>query len=96
MLIDEINDHSFDEAAVKSQDAFVTTSSGIKRRRQTTQGFSLCIKCRNGNTTWVALKDIREAYPVQLVEYSVAANISMEANFSWWVPNTLNKRNRII
>ena len=30
--MDKITDYRFDEAAVKSQDAFVTTSSGIKRR----------------------------------------------------------------
>ena len=57
VLIDKITDHMFDEAAVKSQDAFVTTSSGTKPRRQTTQGASLCIKRRDKNTTWVALKD---------------------------------------
>ena len=44
VLMDKITDHRFGEAAVKSQDAFVTTSSGTKRRRQTTKGVSLCIK----------------------------------------------------
>ena len=43
-LMDNITEHWFDEVAVSSQDAFVTTSSGTKRRRQTTQVFSLCIK----------------------------------------------------
>ena len=31
--MDKIIDHKFDEAALKSQDAFVTTSSGTKSRR---------------------------------------------------------------
>ena len=94
--MDKINNHWFDEATVKSQDDFVTTSSGTKFRRQTTQGVSLCIKWRNGNTTWLALKDIKEAYPVQLAEYAIAANISAESAFAWWVPHTSNNRNRII
>ena len=81
---------------MKSQDAFVTTSSGAKRRRQITQDVSLCIKWRDGNTTWVALKDLKEAYPVQLAEYFVAAKIFMEPAFAWWVHNTLRKRNYII
>ena len=32
VLMDKITDHRFDEATVKRQDAFVTTSSGTKRR----------------------------------------------------------------
>ena len=64
VLMDNITGHRFDEAAVKSQDAFVTTSYGTKDRIQTTQGVSLCIKWRYGNTTWVALKDIKDDYPI--------------------------------
>ena len=61
VLMDNITDNFFDDVAVKNQDTFVITYSGTKRRRQTTQGVSLCIKLRNGNTTWVVMKDIKEA-----------------------------------
>ena len=44
----------------------------------------------------MALKDIKEAYPVQLSKYAVEANISTEPAFACWVPHTLIKRNRII
>ena len=60
---------------MKSQDAFVTAYSGTKRRIQMTKGVSLCIKWCNGKTTWVALKDIKEAHPVQLEEYAVESKI---------------------
>ena len=96
VLMDETNDHQFGEAAVNIQDAFMTTSSGAKRRRQITQDVSLCIKWCNGNTTWAALKDLKEAHPVQLAEYFVAAKIFMEPAFAWWVHHTLRKRNYII
>ena len=43
VLIEKITDHQFDDAAVKSQDMFVTTLSRIKRRRQTTQVLSLVL-----------------------------------------------------
>ena len=82
MLMDEITNYMFDEAAVKSQDAFVTTFSGTNNRRQTTQWVSLCVKWRNGNTSWVNIKDTKEAYPVQLLEYAVEDNISMEPAFA--------------
>ena len=96
VLMDKITDHRFDEAAVKSQDAFVTAYSGTKRRIQTTKGVSLFIKWCNGKTTWVALKEIKEAYPIKLLEYALAANISAEPALAWWVPHTLKRRNRII
>ena len=80
---------------MKSQDAFVTTSSGTKHRRQMTQEFSVSIKWCDGNTAWVALKKFKEAYPVQFTEYTVAANISIEPAFSWWFPHTLKTRNHI-
>ena len=96
VLMGNITDHQFDEVAVKSQDNFVTTSSVTKHRRHTTQGVRLCIKWSNGNTTWVALKDLKEAYPFQLVEYAAASKISMYPTFDWWVPHTLRKRNHII
>ena len=95
-LMDKITEHRFDEVAVKSQDPFVKTSSGTKRRRQTMQVFSLCIKWHNINTTYVALKYIEQAYPLQLAEYAVAAKISVDPDFAWWVPLTLKKKNRII
>ena len=69
VLMDEITDYWFGEATVKSQDTFVTTSSGTKRRRQTTQGVSWCIKWRDGNTTWVDLKYIKGQGPSQDVPF---------------------------
>ena len=68
VLMDEKIDHRFNETAVNNQDAFVNTSSGTKRRRQMNQGVSLCIKLLVGNTTCGALKDTKEAYPVQITE----------------------------
>ena len=45
---------------------------------------------------WVALKDMKESYPVQLAEYATQARIAGEPAFACWVPHTLRKRNRII
>ena len=100
VLMYKITDYLFDEVTVriaaKSQAAFMTTSSGTKHSRKKTQGVIMCIKWLDRSTTWVVLKDIKEAYPVQLAEYAVAAKIYMEPVFAWWVPHTLKKRNLII
>ena len=81
MMMDKITDYWFDETAVKSQDAFVTTSSGTERRSQTTQGVSMCIKWHDGNTTWVSLNDSKEAYHFQL------ADSPWQLIFPWILPS---------
>jgi hypothetical protein len=42
------------------------------------------------------LKDLKESNPIEVAEYAVANRIDQEPAFKWWVPHTLQKRNRII
>ena len=44
----------------------------------------------------VTLKDFKDSYPVQLVEYAIRAGIQDEPSFLWWVHFTMKKRQRII
>ena len=61
VLMDEIIGHRSNEHAEKQQDAFITTKMGTKRRRETTKGWELLIRWKDGGTDWVALKDIKES-----------------------------------
>jgi hypothetical protein len=56
----------------------------------------MCIEWKDGTTSWETLASLKESYPVQVVEYALAAGISDEPAFKWWVPHVLNKRDRII
>ena len=96
VLFDEIVEHRTDGTEVKQQDAFITTKSGTKRRKETTKGWELLVRWKDGSTTWVVLKDIRHSYPVQCAEYAVQNRIAAEPAFAWWTPYVLKKRNRII
>jgi hypothetical protein len=96
VLFDEITSYRTNGKELKQQDAYVTTSSGTKRRKESTVGWELLVQWKDASTTWVALKDMKEAYPVQVAEYSITARISEEPAFAWWVPYTIRKRNRII
>ena len=96
VLMDEIIGHRSNEHAVKQQDAFIVTKMGTKRRRETTKGWELLIRWKCGGTDWVALKDIKESYPVQVEEYAVSSCISEEPAFAWWASSVLKKCNRII
>ena len=96
VLLDEIIDYRTTGKEVKQQDAFITTRTGTKRRCETTIGWELLEQWKDGSTNWIALKDLKESYPIQIAEYSVGARILMEPAFAWWVPYTLKKRNRIV
>ena len=96
VLFDEIADHRTNGKHITQQDAFVVTRTGTRRRRETTVGWELLVRWKDGSTTWVALKDMKDAYPVQTAEYAVQSRLAEEPAFAWWVPYTLKKRNRII
>ena len=96
VLLDELIDYRVNGRKVKLQDAFITTGTGMRRRRETTIGWELLAQWKDGSTNWVSLKDLKESYPVQTAEYAVVAKIAMEPAFAWWVPYTLKKRNQII
>ena len=96
VLMDEIIGHRSNEHAMKQQDAFIVTNMGMQRRRETTKGWELLIWWKDSGTDWVALKDIKESYPVQVAEYTVSSCISEGPAFPWWASSVLKKRNRII
>ena len=96
VLFSEIIDHRTNGQQVHLKDEFVVTKMGTHRRRETTKGWEILIQWKDGSSTWVALKDAKEAYPGQLAEYATAAATASKPAFAWWVPFTLRKRNRII
>ena len=64
--------------------------------RKTTVGWKCNIKCRDGTTTWVSLKDLKESNPIEVAKYVTARDIQDEPAFAWRVLYTLRKRDRII
>ena len=95
LLLDSLVDHIKDDTAIASDDGYIFTN-GTKRRKLTTKGWKLCVKWRDGTTSWEALKDLKESNPVEVAEYAVGAKLVSEPAFAWWVPFTLKRRDRII
>mmetsp|Transcript_4573 Transcript_4573/g.7098 ORF Transcript_4573/g.7098 Transcript_4573/m.7098 type:complete len:164 (-) Transcript_4573:1972-2463(-) len=72
-------------SAVTQEDAFVVSSNGNRRQRETTKGWEILIQWKDGSTTWNKLKNVEDLYPVQLAEFAVQTNVSEEPAFAWWV-----------
>ena len=96
VLFHEIIDHCSTALALKQVDTFIINSSGNRQRRETTKGWNMLVRWKDGSTTWVPLKDIKESYPVQVSEYAVLTRIQEEPAFAWLVPRMLRKRNQIV
>jgi hypothetical protein len=94
--MDEIIDHRKNESAIEMKDAFYVTKQGTKRRKITTRGWEICVQWKDGSSHWIALKDLKNSYPVELAEYAVTNKIDNEPAFAWWIPYTLKKRERIL
>ena len=54
------------------------------------------VKWKDVSTTWIALKNMKEVYPIQLAEYAVKNRISLEPAFARWDPYVLKKPNHIL
>ena len=96
MLVDEIIDHRSNEQALTKADGFVRGPNGSLKPKQTTKGWELCVRWKDGSTEWVPLKEMKESNPLQVADYAEANQIADEPAFAWWVPWTQKKKKRIL
>ena len=96
LLLNEIQDHRKDGRAVSRANGFILSSGGNRHPKKTTAGWQLLVEWKDGSMDWVALKDLKEANPLELAEYAVANNIDDEPAFNWWVRDAIKRRDRII
>ena len=68
----------------------------MKQRKMTIAGWQLCIKWKDGSTDWVARKDIKQLYPVDLSYYAKRMKIDDEPVFTWRVIYAQKNREIII
>ena len=87
----EIVDHLKDDSALQVGDAYYSTKTGPNPKR-TTKGWRLLVEWKDGSSSWIPLKDLKDAYPVQVADYAVANNLTLEPAFRWWVPFVFKKR----
>lgn len=86
MMLSAIVDHSvLHDTIPKSQVTYVN-SYGVNRRKTTTRGWKLLVEWRDESSDWVALKDLKESYPIKLAMYAKERKVDDEPAFAWWVP----------
>jgi hypothetical protein len=67
-----------------------------KVKKKTLAGWALEVEWRDGGTSWIELKTMKESNAVEAVEYAFANQISNEPDFEWWVRDILRRKKRLI
>jgi hypothetical protein len=95
-ILDEIIDHKRDGRALRIDNGYLTTKRGRRIPKNTTKGWKILCRWKDGSSDWVDLKHVKDSNPIELAEYAVAYYIQEEPAFKWWVSQTLQIRNRMI
>jgi hypothetical protein len=96
LLLDKIINYQMSDNAIDNNNRFQVSHNGNLHPRRTTKGWRLCVTWKDGSTSWETLKDLKEAYPVQVAEFAVSRGLADHVAFRWWVPFTLKHAARII
>lgn len=95
-LFQEIINHRRKESAMDKSDQYRIEADGRRTKRKTTAGWDLEVEWRDGSTTWIPLKELKESNPVEVAEYARDNRIIDEAAFDWWAPHVIRKKQRLI
>ena len=95
-LMDCILDHRKDGRAVPISEGYVISKNGSKSRRHTTTVLYFEVQWKDGMSSWVPLKELKESNLLQVAEYAETAEIINGPAFAWWAPHALKKRDNII
>jgi len=54
------------------------------------------VEWKDGTTSWLPLKEIKETNPIEVASYAISNRIDAEPAFDWWVHDILHKKERLI
>ena len=91
-----IVDYKQDDSAVSKANAFIATNRKVRKLKKTAIGWKFLFKWKDGATTLMPLKTLKESNPVEVAEFAVTRGISDDPAFLWWFTFTIKKRHRII
>ena len=67
-----------------------------KKPKKTTHGRKTKVELQDGTTTWMDIKSVREADPIELAKYGLSNKVDNKPAFCRWGPYCLNKRKHVM
>ena len=96
LILDDIIGHRFNNDCIDISDGWYTTPQGARKRRITTRGCDINVLWKDGTSSWIPLKDMKEANPIEVAEYVAHHDLTAHPVFAWWVPATIKRKEKII
>ena len=75
LMMDSFVDHKSNAQAVTKEIQRIV-HRGRNSMHRSTIGWHLCVQWKDGSTSWQSLKDLMEAYPLAVAEYTIAQGIN--------------------
>ena len=82
LIFDAIVDHKKNDKAMTRTEQKFFDSRGKRQYKRSTKSWEVCVRWKNGSTTWEKLSNFKECYPVQTAEYSATNDIDTEPAFN--------------
>ena len=92
----EIVDHKKDHTEIPILEGKSRSYNKNKSLKVTTRCWKLLVEWRDGQTSWIDLKDLKESNRIEVAECTDANRIVEEPTFKWWVSRIVRKRTRVI
>ena len=95
-LLFEVIGHRKNDDAINKEDGWIGSRTGARKRVITTKGWDLHVRWETGDTSYIALKDIKECNPIEVSEYAISNNLEVEPAFAWWTKTAIKRRNVMV
>jgi hypothetical protein len=82
-------DHERDSSALTQEEI-------TKCNRHTTKDWKFLVLWKDGMTSYVPLREMKNSYPVETADYAVEHELIAEPAFAWWVPYERQKQSAIV
>jgi hypothetical protein len=94
-LFREIINHRTNKRAVDKADMYRVVN-GKRIMKQTTAGWDFEVEWKDGQTSWLPLKELKETNAVDVAQYAKDNRLLEEPALAWWAPHVLKKLHRLI
>ena len=94
-IFQEIVNHRRNKSAVDKADQMVRIGNKSSKKKTLT-GWDLEVEWKDGSTSWLILRDLKNSNPIEVAQYAKANRIDLEPAFDWWVNDVLKRKDRLI
>ena len=85
-----------DDDSLTKDERFITSPNGERKRVKPTKGWKILVQWKDGQISWLPLKDVKESYPVDVAEFAYENGLIKEPAIYWWAPHVLKKKKNIV